>query len=136
MVRICSRVEDREKRLGELKEMLLARSYQPGMLNKVIKAAMEMDRAQTLDKVQRDQPEPRVPYVVTFDPRLPAIPAVLQRNWKVMLERDQRLKPVFGQPPVCSSRRGPNLATDQAEPKDLEACVWATTEPRVPYQAC
>ena len=111
MVRICSRVEDREKRLDELKEMLLARSYQPGMLNKVIKAAMEMDRAQTLDKVQRDQPEPRVPYVVTFDPRLPAISAVLHKNWKVMLERDQRLKPVFGQPPVCSSRRGPNLAS-------------------------
>ena len=50
------------------------------MLNKVIRAAMEMDRDQTLDKVQREQPEPRVPYVVTFDPRLPGIPAILQKN--------------------------------------------------------
>ena len=66
---------------------------------------------QVLDKVQRDKPEPRVPYVVTFDPRLPAIPAILQKNWKVMLERDQRLNPVFRQPPICSTRRGPNLAS-------------------------
>ena len=36
------------------------RSYKPGMLNKVIRAAMEMDRDQILDKVQREQPEPRV----------------------------------------------------------------------------
>ena len=41
--------------------MLLARSYKPSMLNMVIRAAMEMDRGQTLDKVQHEQSEPRVP---------------------------------------------------------------------------
>jgi hypothetical protein len=64
-----------------------------------------------MDKVQHDQPVPRAPDVVTYDPRLPAIPAILKKNWKLMLERDQRLKPVFGQPPICSTRRGPNLAS-------------------------
>ena len=110
VVRICTRVEDREKQLGELKQMLLARSYKPDMLNKVMESAMEMDRSQALEKVQRGEHEPRVPYIVTFDPRLPAIPPILQKNWRVMLERDQRLQPVFKQPPICSTRRGPNLA--------------------------
>ena len=110
IVRICTRVEDREKQLSELKQMLLARSYRPDMLNKVMQAAMELDRSQTLEKVQREEHEPRVPYVVTFDPRLPAIPAILQKNWRVMVERDKRLQPVFKHPPMCSTRRGPNLA--------------------------
>jgi hypothetical protein len=44
----------RGENAGELKEMLLVRSYKPGMLNKDISAAMEMDRAQTLGKVQCD----------------------------------------------------------------------------------
>ena len=94
VVRVCSRVEDRKKQLDELRQMLLARSYKPDMVTKVMQAAMEMDRSQTLEKVEREKLEPRVPYIVTFDPLLPAIPAILQKNWRLMLERDLRLKPV------------------------------------------
>ena len=50
--------------------------------------------------------------MVTFDPWLPAI-----QNLKTMLDREQRLKTVFGQPPICSKRRGPNMASHLMRPK-------------------
>ena len=71
--------------------MLLARSYKANMLTEVMETATRMDRDQTLEKVERVKQEPRVPYIVTFDPRLPAIPAILRKNWLTMLERDQSL---------------------------------------------
>ena len=70
----------KEKDVMKLRQMLLARSYKPDMLNKVMQSAMEMDRSQALEKVQRGEHEPRVPYIVPLDPRLPAIPPIFRRT--------------------------------------------------------
>ena len=43
VVGICSQTEDREKRLEELKDMLLGRGYKVSMLNEVMAMARDMD---------------------------------------------------------------------------------------------
>ena len=112
VVRICSRLEDRYKRLEELRELLLGRGYNARMLSEVIGMARSMDRDQALEKVERVKmgEEDRVHYVVTYDPRLPPIPQILGRNWRTMCERDRRLPAVFTHPPRCSMKKGRNVA--------------------------
>ena len=55
VVRICSQVENRDKRLEELKDMLLGRGYKVTMLNEVMAMAKAMDRDQALNRVQRER---------------------------------------------------------------------------------
>ena len=73
--------------------------------------AQGLDRKQLLQKVVRGLGEDRVRFIVTYDPRLPAIPGILSQNLKTMVERDPRLLPVFLKPPQACYRRGPNLAS-------------------------
>ena len=109
VVRICSRVDDRDRRLEELKQLLLGRGYKPSMLKEVLDAAKRLDREQTLARVDRGQGEDRVRYVVTFDPRLPPIPHILGKTWRTMCDRDRRLKTVFSKPPQASMKKGQNI---------------------------
>ena len=95
VVRICSRPEDRESRLQELKTRLLSRGYERGMLEMVIAWASTLDRNELLDKVVREKNEERIRYITTYDPRMPAIPAILTKSWKIMVERDPRLPQTY-----------------------------------------
>ena len=73
VVRICSRQEDREKRLVELKELLMGRGYKSSMVHEVMDMARNMDRDQALERVNRVGEVKKVRYVMTFDPRLPPL---------------------------------------------------------------
>ena len=74
IIRICSRIEDRDKRLEELKVMLLEREYKLNVINAAIRKAKEIPRQEALNKVVRDKEDERRPVmVVTYDPRLPSI---------------------------------------------------------------
>ena len=48
VVRICSRQEDREKRLVELKELFMGRGYKSSMVHEVMDMARNMDIDQAL----------------------------------------------------------------------------------------
>ena len=111
VVRICSRQEDRDKRLEELKFMLRSRGYSHQLLEETLTWARGLDRNQLLKKVVRGPGEDRVRYIVTYDPRLPAIPAILSQSWHTMVRRDPRLLRIFQKPPQACYRRGPNLAS-------------------------
>ena len=52
---ICSRIEDRDKRLEELKVMLLEREYKLNVINAAIRKAKEIPRQEALNKVVRDK---------------------------------------------------------------------------------
>ena len=70
-----------------------------------------LDRNEALEKVVREEEQTsrRVRFVVEFDPRLPQISEILQRNWRVMVELDSRLETSFPNPPMVCFRRPPNL---------------------------
>ena len=110
VVRICSRVEDRDKKLDEMREMLEGRGYKRKMLNDALEYAKNLNRSEALKKVDREKKnENRVRYCYTFDKRLPSVAPILVQNWKTMCESDQRLKTIFPNPPMSCVRRGKNL---------------------------
>ena len=98
MARICSRPEDRDKRLEEEKAKMLSRNYDSRMLENKVEEAKQLDRTALLKKVVRGKGEDRVRFITTYDPRLTAIPSILRQSWKIMLERDPRLQPAFPHP--------------------------------------
>ena len=44
IIRICTKTQDRDKRLGELKELLLARDYPELLIESAIKKALTISR--------------------------------------------------------------------------------------------
>ena len=52
MVRICTLPEDRDRRLAELRDMLLDRHYKPGIIDSAIKKAKKLERKEVLKKVE------------------------------------------------------------------------------------
>ena len=84
IVRICSLPEDRDKRLAELKVMLLERDYKPKLIEAAIERAKEIPRTEALKKVVKQKQSKRPVFVVTFDPRLPSISNIGQKHWRTM----------------------------------------------------
>ena len=110
IVRICSVPGTREFRLQELKVMLLSRGYKAAMLNQVMEYGLSLDRDQALEKVERENTnQKRVRYTITYDPKLPSLPPILVKNWKVMVDTDRRLLEPFKAPPMSCLKRPPNL---------------------------
>ena len=55
IVRICSEETDRDRRLTELKEMLLARDYHRNVVNSAINKALRIPRSDALKRVVREK---------------------------------------------------------------------------------
>ena len=114
----------REVRLEELRQLLLSRGYKAGDLRQAMEYGMGLDRETALEKVLREENKNkgRVRYIVTYDPKLPLLPPILSKNWREMVESDQRLKKAFPAPPMACLKRGPNL---------VDKLVKARLPPRV-----
>ena len=108
IVRICSEETDRDKRLSELKEMLLSREYHSNVVNTAINKAMKIPRSDALKRVVREKSTDRVVSVVTYDPRLPSIPKIVSKHWRTMVQ-DPRMKEIFSSPPLVAYRRPANI---------------------------
>ena len=90
--------------------MLLGRGYKAGDIRQAIEFGEKMDREKTIEKVARENKNrSRVRYTITYDPKLPHLPAILSKNWNVMVDSDRRLNKAFSAPPMASLKRGPNL---------------------------
>ena len=111
IVRIVSVPGMREVRLEELGKMLLGRGYKAGDIKQAIEFGVKMDREETIEKVIREhnKNKGRVRYTITYDPKLPHLPAILSKNWNVLVDSDRRLNKAFPAPPMASLKRGPNL---------------------------
>ena len=106
IVRICSREEDRDRRLEELREILLNRDYNRSFINTAIRKAKQVPRKEALRNITKDSTEPRRPVlVVTYDPRLPGITSMVNKHWRSMCREDPYLKEVFPKPPLVAYRR-------------------------------
>ena len=82
IIRICSETVTRDQRLAELRELLLSRNYKPKLVDAAIEKAKEIPRKKALEKVLKNKNDEirRPVFAVTFDPRLPALPAILKNG--------------------------------------------------------
>lgn len=110
IVRICTEPTTRDIRLEELKGLLVSRSYNCKLVDEAIMKAKNIPRERALERVnkEKDQSKRRPVFSVEYHPSLPAMPKLLQKHWRVMVE-DPQLKEAFPLPPLVAYRRPQNL---------------------------
>ena len=132
ILRICSKPEWLRLRLEELRGFLLARQYNPKVVQVAFDRVLSVKREDALRRVER-QKEKREAMIITFHPSLPSISSVIRKHWRVMISTDQDLKQCFSKPSVVAYRRSKNLkdilVKAKIEPKN-------NTRRRVGFQRC
>ena len=110
IIRICSNQNTRDKRLEELKQLLIERNYKKNIINSAINRAKQIPRKKALERVNLTKNEDRRPvFSVMYDPRLPALPSIVKKHWRTMVGNDAQLKEVFPLPPLVAYRRPQNI---------------------------
>ena len=80
-------------RLEQLRGMLLEREYRPRVIEAAFKKLAGMDRHATLKKVENKSSE-KLTLVMTYDPRLPKMSAVVHKHFKALMV-DPEMRSVF-----------------------------------------
>ena len=109
IVRICSKDENKDMRLSELKELLLARNYPESLIDRGIEMAKKIPRKVALMKVKKKASENRSIFIAKYDPRIPALEPIVAKHWRAMKSQDKYLKDCFTQPPLIGFRRQANI---------------------------
>ena len=91
IVRICSDPMNRDKRLNELKVLLMKREYKETMIDTALERARRVPREIALRKVSKPNQTKRPVFAVTYDPRLPSISTLQAKHWSLKVSRDQCL---------------------------------------------
>ena len=109
IVRICSEPESRDRRLMELRDMLLSRDYNGRLVDCAIERAKAIPRERALERVVKEKVKKRRPvFSVEYHPALPSLSKILKKHWRVMSE-DPYLAEVYPLPPMVSYRRPKNI---------------------------
>ena len=109
IVRTCTNIQDRDKRLTELKEMLLLREYPVKVIDSAIDRAKLIPRRIALRKVIKKKEEMKPVFAVKFDPRLPSISTIQAKHWRAMVSQNQYLAKCFPKPPLTAFKRPKNI---------------------------
>jgi hypothetical protein len=107
LVKICSTKTALDKRLAELKDMLLSCGYRRRSIAHSIQKAKRMTRSQALERVEK-KPMERVVFALTLSPHLPSVSHIINKHWRYMT-MNPLMKKIFPQPPMVSFRQPPNL---------------------------
>ena len=108
-MRNCSNKQDRNKRLKELEDLLVARDYDKHMVEAAIEKARAVPRERALMKSNKPKQTQRSVFVTPYDPRLPAIIPVQAKHWKAMVNQATYLKQEFPEPPMTAFRKQKNI---------------------------
>ena len=109
IVRICSKPQNRDQRLEELRQLLLARNYPEDLINRGIQKARKVPRKIALMKVKKRVTEQRPIFALRYDPRIPAIGPMVSKHWRSMKVQDKHLGECFPQPPLIAFKRQSNI---------------------------
>ena len=82
--------------------MLLAREYNPGIIDAAIAKARGIPRQQELRRVPRQDTTSRPAFAVSYDPRLRSITNITNKHYRAMVSQDDYLDTVFPEPPLVS----------------------------------
>ena len=108
-MRICTKKNQGDQRLSELKELLLARQYPEQLIDAAQNKARKIPRKIALRKVIKKITQNRPIFCLKYDPRLPSIQAIQSKHWRSMTTQNQYLKEVFKEPPMTAFRRQTNI---------------------------
>ena len=106
--RICSTDEAFNNRCNELTEYLVKRGYKHDFIRRQIKRATDIPRITALRPSKKRSNCDRVPFVLTYNPALPNINKIIQKNFNLLLS-STRCKNVFKDHPIIAFRRTANL---------------------------
>jgi hypothetical protein len=81
ILRICSEKNLFQKRLLELKQMLITRDYKEKIINEAFQRLKNISRAEDLKRVSSNKSTGKVTFVIPFDPRLPKISQIAQKHF-------------------------------------------------------
>ena len=109
IVRICSKIYNRNIRFQELRGLLLNRGYSERMISSAINRAVLIPRDIALRRTQKLKNLNRPVFAVTYDPRLPSIQRIQAKHWRSMTAQDPYLAEVFSEPPLTAYRRQKNI---------------------------
>ena len=109
IVRNCSRIEQRNQRLGELKGQLLDRGYNSEMVDTALEKVKLIPREKALKKKKKSNKSQRPVFAVHYDPRLPSINSTFLKHWRSMTSLDSHLEKVFKEPPLVAFKRQQNI---------------------------
>jgi hypothetical protein len=105
ILRICSTKEALNKRLTELRQMLISMNNNKKVVENAISKVQNLDRANVLTKVDR-KTNKRVVLALTYSPKLPSVPKIIKKHWRTMT-KDQKMKKIFPLPPMVAYRQPP-----------------------------
>ena len=134
IVRICSRPVDRDQHLAELRDLLLARHYNRGLVESALDKARKVPREIALKKRNTRKRNKRPVLATPFDPRLPAITSTFAKHWRSMTTEDSYLKEVFPEPPLTACRKQKkykglfNKSKSSTEPANLPKEIFERNE--------
>ena len=109
IVRICTDTSERDQRLIELKDMLVARNYKKSIINAAIEKALKVPRSVAIKKVIRTPDPDKVVFVITYHPSLPSISKIVQKHYRTMIQSDPLMKETFPSPPIIAYKRPPTI---------------------------
>ena len=105
--RICTLKEDFEKAAEKIMGYFSERGFKKEEMLGAYKDVLAMDREDVLEYKNKQRSE-RVPYVLTYHPRLRMLGSVLKRHF-YLLQTNERLRKAFIEPPMVAFRRLKNL---------------------------
>ncbi|XP_070568960.1 uncharacterized protein [Ptychodera flava] len=110
--RICSDTNKYDTASEALHNHLTHRGYNHDVIKNAIEGARLKSRSQLLQP-RRDACKPttedRIPLVITFNPKLPNIPAIINKYWDI-LQATPDTRDIFCKPPIVSYRQPSNLS--------------------------
>ena len=122
IVRICSKQENSDKQLEELKELLWARNYPESLIDRGIEKAKKIPRKIALLKVQKQTIENRPIFISKYDPRMPSIQPIMEKHWRARIAQDKYLKECFTKPPMTAT--GVSLYISVCLNNKIFSSVW------------
>ena len=109
IIRTCTKIDERDSELNELKELLMARKYPESLVDRAIQKARKIPRKVALHKVRKKSIENRPIFSLKYDPRLPPIQPIIAKHYRTMVSEDKYLKKCFSKPPLTAFRRQNNI---------------------------
>ena len=79
------------------------------MIISAIEKAKKNPRFKALKEKVQNLSERRPVFVVTYNPRLPNIPAIQRKHWRAMVGMDQYMSEVFPEPHLTAFKRPNNI---------------------------
>ena len=107
--RICSNKTYFNQRAKGMEHHLLQRGYTKGCIRDAVTKASSISREDALVDKTNDNQLTQVPFVVTYNPKLPSRPKILKESQSI-LHSSERCSTVFTEMPLVSYRRSMNLS--------------------------